>query len=27
VLLLGVLSVIRGRLSRRTPPDDHDQAS
>ena len=27
VLLLGVLSVIRGRLSRRTPPDDHDQAA
>ena len=27
VLLLGVLSVIRGRLSRRTPPTDRDQAS
>ena len=27
VLLLGVLSVIRGRLSRRTPPNDHAQAS
>jgi hypothetical protein len=26
VLLLGVLSIIRGRLSRSTTPGDHDQA-